>query len=211
MIDLTLTVDDDLPNIPGHPALDRERLLTHEDDDVLVHYFSLNAHHGTHVDAPAHHLPEGKTIAEMDVSRFQGPAQVVDLTEMDGREISADVLSAACPESIAGDRVVLVTGDVDEHFFDPDFTDLASYVTVDGAEWLVERGVKLVANDCLTEAVPGDPSRPVHHTLFEAEIPIAEYLANTAPLLEYDEVDLSVLPLKIADLEASPVRAVATV
>lgn len=211
MIDLTLPFREDMLIFPGHPSFEPETMERFEEDGKRLHYFSANAHQGTHVDAPSHFVEDGKNVDELDLGLFFGPARVVDLREWRGEPVDADLLESTVPDPESVDRLVLVTGDVDAGYSNEEFFDEASYVTVDGAEWLVERGVSLLANDFMTEAVPGHPDRPVHRTLLGAGIPIVEYLTNTAAIADETTVEFTCLPLRIPGFEAAPARVVAQV
>lgn len=215
-VDLTLPLEDGMPTFPGHPTFDSERRGSHDGGGAVSHYFSMTTHQGTHVDAPAHFIPGGATIDEVTPGQLVGPTRVVDLRDYRGEAIDATVLDDHTDGVGPGDRVLLLTGDVDDGFHRDDFFARASALTEDGADWLVERGVGLLANDFLTEAVPevteavsGDPARPVHHTLLGAGIPIVEYLCNAEAVADADAVELICLPLSVPGFEAAPARAVA--
>ena len=52
---------------PGDPAPQRQTLCATDAGDLYnLTAFSMCAHNGTHVDAPYHFLPEGKTVEAMD-------------------------------------------------------------------------------------------------------------------------------------------------
>lgn len=208
-INLSVPLDEETPVFPNHPPFDHEEIVSYEEADVVVSYFSMSCHQGTHIDAPSHFIPDGKTIDELDLDLFVGPAYVVDLRHRRGEPITSEVLESTVPSLTETDRLILVTGDVDHHFYDDDFFDKAAHLTVDGAEWLVDHGVSLLGNDFLTEAVPGDPDRPVHHTLLGAEMPIVEYMCNADGIADRELVEFTCLPLHIPGFEAVPTRAVA--
>lgn len=209
VIDLSVPLEEGMPTFPGTPEFESEQLTSHEEAGTVVHYVSMNTHHGTHIDAPAHYISDGKTIEALDLDLFSGLARVVDLRSYRGEPITADILESEASQIEPGDRVLLLTGDVDTSFYDDDFFEKVAHLTVDGAEWLVERDVSLLGNDFLTEAVPGDPARPVHHTLLDAGIPIVEYLCNADAIADWPKVEFTAYPLYLAGLEASPARAVA--
>ncbi|HIJ12533.1 MAG TPA: cyclase family protein, partial [Halobacteriales archaeon] len=144
-----------------------------------VRAFSTYVHTGTHIDAPIHYSPGGKTIDQLDVSIFCGPARVFDMRAHASKLITADILDECNPGISPGDRVVLLTGDIDKQIESGDYPDgvyvESSSLSPDGATWLVEKQVSLVVVDFVTESVDAskyhvkDPSRPVHVTLLDAE------------------------------------------
>jgi len=213
MIDLTVPFEEDMPALGGLPEFEADQLASHEDNGNVVHAFSSNTHQGTHVDAPSHYVREGETVDELDLGVLTGSAAVFDLRESRGEAIGEEELAAAAPVP-AGEieRALLVSGDMDASYYsDENFFENAAYLTIEAADWLVEQDVSLIGNDFMTEAVPGDPDRPVHNRLLGAGIPIVEYLYNTEPLLDHEVVDFGCLPLSIAGFEAAPARAYARV
>ena len=58
---------------PGDPQPERIRLLSLENgDSCSLTGLRMCAHNGTHVDAPCHFVPNGKTIDEMGLEPFVG-------------------------------------------------------------------------------------------------------------------------------------------
>ena len=63
---------------PGDPKPQRERLCAMEQGDLYnLTAFSMCAQNGTHVDAPAHFIREGKTVEQLLLSKLVGSAVVV--------------------------------------------------------------------------------------------------------------------------------------
>ena len=184
-----------------------------------VRAFSTYVHTGPHIDAPIHYSPGGKTIDQLDVSIFCGPARLFDMRAHASKLITADILDECNPGISPGDRVVLLTGDIDKQLESGDYPDgvyvESSSLSPDGATWLVEKQVSLVVVDFVTESVDAskyhvkDPSRPVHVTLLDAEIPIVENICNIGTIVDHDAIEIFCLPLLIPRYEAAPARVVA--
>ena len=76
--DLTHTIKNDMPVYPGTEQPRLTTACTIEEAgyrETLLHMFS---HTGTHMDAPAHMLPEGTILDSYDAEKFTGTALVVD-------------------------------------------------------------------------------------------------------------------------------------
>ncbi|WP_436933817.1 cyclase family protein [Halovenus marina] len=199
--DLTLDLREDMPTLPDLPTFEAETIRTHEEHGYLARWFGTKAHQGTHVDAPAHYVENGRTVDQIPLSTLWGPASVLDVRDASGGAVTESDLDAAAPASLS-ERVILVTGDVDRYF------ESAAHLTEEAATWLLDRDVSLVAVDHLTDD-PDDSTRPVHNALLGADVPIVEYLANTDEIVTHSTVAFCCLPLRLAGFEASPVRAVA--
>ncbi|MBT9252813.1 MAG: cyclase family protein [Brockia lithotrophica] len=179
----------------------------------------LDAHTGTHLDAPLHMLPRGPAVHALNPERFFGLAYVVDFADREGR-IDTEVLRerlhalvalpAATPSSereeawrgeLRGTFILLRTRSSLVERFLWDFP----YLAADGAEFLANLGVRGVGIDAL--GIERDqPGHPTHKTLLERGIAIYEGL-NLAMVPE-GVYAFFALPLPLVDVEASPVRAV---
>jgi arylformamidase len=207
LVDMTLPLEDGMQLFPGLPTFESERSVAAE-TGAITRRFHSSTHQGTHVDAPRHYDPDGPTLGALDTACWFGPATVLDLRASRGDPIDAETLAATGVDPDPGDRLLLLTGDVDHRFGDDDFFEAAAHLTPSAAEWLADREPALVGNDFLTEAL-SDPDRPVHNTLLGAEIPLVEYLCSADAVAAHDRVEFTCLPLHAPAFEASPVRAVA--
>jgi arylformamidase len=86
-----------------------------------------------------------------------------------------------------------------------DFPDRYVSLGVDGAEWAVERGIRLVGIDFLSVEADGPPDFPVHRTLLGAGTIIVEGLNLSA--VEPGTYTLVCLPLKVLGGDGAPARA----
>jgi len=181
------------------PEIARYRFLERGDSSNTSSLKS-DLHAGTHVDAPFHHLPEGKRIEDIALAAFWGPCYVAAVSDP---VIDADTLEALhLPDT---PRMLFKTGNgrlYGNGTFSPD------YVALDrsGAEWLTRREVKLIGIDYLSIERYGDSGFPVHKLLLAHDVVLLEGLdLRAVPAGHYY---LNALPLKIAGVEAAPVRAV---
>lgn len=202
--DISVALDDRLPVWPGSPGWETEVLQAIDaDSEANVSRLALDLHTGTHVDAPLHFVEGGKTVEQIPLERTLGPAWVADLTRVDKVIRTEDLASAGIPER-AG-RLLLKTRNSElwtSSRFEPD------YVALDGgaARWLVGAGIELVGIDYLSIQKFEDGPE-VHEILLEEETVILEGL-DLSDVEAERFYRLCCLPLKIAGVEASPVRAI---
>ncbi len=203
--DITLTVSPDMPVWPGDPAVALEQV---ESMDKGAEYnltrLAMSVHAGTHVDAPHHFLNDGRTVESLPLDVLTGSCYVVQFPD-DVDEITAEVL-ARTPIPDGVERLLFGTRNsrywaqgVKE--FQTDFV----AVSEDGAQWLVERGIKLVGVDYLSVA-PYHQSVPTHRVLLEAGIVALEGV-NLAQIPR-GFYDLYCLPLKLAGSDGAPARVI---
>ena len=210
--DISLPISESLVVWPGDPAV-RITQPFHLDrgDTATVTRLDMGAHAGTHVDAPAHFIPGGPGVDELDLHVLVGPALVVHALEVDA--LSADVLNdLQIPPGT--ERVLFRTRNSDRwargerefaREFARDFAEDFVAITEDGARWLVDRGVRLVGVDYLSVA-PFDAIVPTHQVLLRAGVVPIEglNLSGVAPGV----YQLVCLPLRIVGADGAPARAI---
>ncbi len=187
IIDLSLSLGEETPTYPGDPEISIRLWAVIDRDGYYMNVLKLGEHSGTHVDAPAHFLPGGKTVDEMPLESFMGPGILVDLRGGEG-----EVMLEELPEAGFGGRVaLLLTG--------------GRLISPEVAQFLVDEGVRAVGTD---GASIGDEI--VHRIFLGGEIPVFENLVNLGLLLGRDFTFIG-FPLRIEGGSGSPVRAVAVI
>lgn len=201
-IDITRPLHAGTPPWPGDTAFDFRLTWRMADGaSVNVGALTMGTHNGTHVDAPFHYLPDGSRIGALDLAVFVGAATVVDVT---GRETisPADLASAEAAIRSCG-RLLLKTGGWGDPAVFPKTYPVLGQET---PAWLGNLGVRLLGLDVPSVDRVDSADLPIHHALAAAGILIMESLDLDA--VEPGEYQLIALPLRIADGDASPVRAV---
>lgn len=172
---------------PGDPAPQKETLCSMERGDLYnLSAFSMCAHNGTHVDAPAHFLQDGKTIDRLPPDTFVGPCYVA--------RRAGDIDAAQAQEILkaAGDaQRILIAGNVT--------------VTATGARAFAAAGIRLLGNESQTVG-PEDAPMEVHLILLSAEVCLLEGVVLTS--VEEGEYLLCAAPLNLASCEGAPCRAI---
>jgi arylformamidase len=205
IIDISLPISPKLPVWPGDPAVVLEKVSSMDagaHDNVSR--LACGVHTGTHVDAPHHFLNDGRTVESLSLDVLVGPAFLVQIPE-EVQIVNANVLEkAAIPAGTL--RLLLKTSNSrlwqqDEMEF---FTGFVG-ISTDGAEWLVQHGIKLIGIDYLSVA-PYHQSIPTHRVLLQAGIIIVEGLDlhNALPGL----YTLYCLPLKLVGSDGAPARVI---
>jgi arylformamidase len=200
-IDVSVPIRGGMLHWPGNPEV---AVTQTEDlrrgDIATVSAVSLGVHTGTHVDAPNHFILDGTGVDSIPLDRFIGPARVLDLGDV-GRIYPRDLERLGIQ---AGDRLLFKTRNSlywTEKGFRPDYTSLS----LEAAEWLVERGVQTVGIDYLSIA-PMDAAPETHQPLLAAGIGIIEGLDLSR--VDSGFYDLICLPLRLEGLDGAPARVV---
>jgi arylformamidase len=204
IFDISVPISTSLVVWPGHPPVGiTHRSHLSKGDRSTVSNLSISAHTGTHVDAPAHFIPDGPLLDSLDLNLLIGDALVVDAGDED--KISKDFLEQlAIP--LGTKRILFHTRNSERwNNNEREFTEKYVGITKNGAEWLVSRGVRLIGTDYLSVCTHAE-NVSAHQVLLSAGIILVEALNlyGIAPRMYH----LICLPLKIADAEAAPARVV---
>lgn len=188
----------------GDPAVKLVRTVDVERGDAYtVSWLEMGAHTGTHVDAPAHFVRGGKTVEQLNLGVLMGPARVVEMLGVDREITRRDLASASIP---TGTERILFRTKNSSLWSLRGFQKVYAGLAADGADWLVERGVRLVGIDYLSVEPFGSTDYAAHHILLDAGVVIVEGV-NLDGVAE-GVYELICLPLRIAGAEGAPARAV---
>jgi kynurenine formamidase len=212
LIDLSQTIHAGMPRIHVLPEVEFHAVRRIQQGHPLnISELKIATHAGTHVDAPWHFVPDGRTIDQVPLDQLCGTAVIVPIRRNGGEAIPAEDLEGS-PEPIrAGDIVVLATG-WGEKFNTPAY-DLHPHVSEDAARWLVARRVKMLGLDTITVDLPTSMrptpfAFPIHHILLENNVLIIENLANLQSIAGR-RVKLYAFALAIRGSDAGQARVVA--
>jgi arylformamidase len=199
--DVTLTISGELPVWPDDPPVTIE--TTSRPGEPRVSRLSMSSHTGTHVDAPAHFLRGALTVDRLSLEVLIGPAWLADISG------KAAITAAALQEAgipPGTERLLVRTdnsqGHVQPTHFDVDFVGF----TVDGANWLLAHGVRLVGIDAPSIEPYVSPGEPVHRALLAAEVIVIEGLALAG--VSDGACQILCLPLPVADGDGAPARVI---
>ena len=180
---------------PGDPP-PRKKLIssTGNGDPCNLTFFSMCSHNGTHVDAPFHFLDNGKTVDEVSLDHFVGPAYVAEHQGIvSGSDAAKMFEKAKCIDPEAAKRI-LIKGDAE--------------VSAEAAETFAAQGLLLLGNESQTVGPENAPAE-VHRILLGADVVLLEGIR----LKEVPEgvYFLNAAPLNLSGADGSPCRAILTV
>ena len=200
-VGMTVYPGDAEPNIKRIKELDR--------DGVNLTNIEIGSHTGTHVDAPKHFIEKSVGVGELPVEQFIGEAVVLDFSyKPSGSAVLKEDLERYNDLVKRGDIVLLYTGmslHWDEEWARTNYT----YLGEDGAEWLVEKGAKVVGIDFLSVDKFGAEEPKTHRILLGNGVTIIESISSELKRLIGERILLICLPLKIEGADGAPARAIA--
>ena len=194
--DISVAVHVQMPVFPGDPAVQIEAALSIEAGGAAnVSKISCGAHTGTHIDAPAHFIKDGRKIGDVDLNALIGAARVVEIPQ----DVSEIVAHHVAPRVLRGaTRVLFKTRNSSfwhdsPHTFREDFT----FISPEAARSLAEQNVRLVGIDYLSVEKFGSKDFETHLTLLGSEVVIVEGLDLSG--VTAGGYELFCLPLRLAD------------
>jgi kynurenine formamidase len=204
--DLSHPITDGMQTFPGDPAVHVGPAREMATDGYRVTELGCGSHAGTHVDAPAHVEPDGKTLDAFDLERFTLETAVVDCRDLDVR--------AAIPPDRVPERdvecVAFRTG-WDDHWGTDRYRD-HPYLVPETARRCAARGYAVGVDTLNPDPTPSPNARPdepegfqSHHALLGADRLIFENLTGLGRPAERFELRAYPLPL---GGDGAPVRAV---
>jgi len=201
IIDISQPLDPGIAIFPGDAVYEESQTFRIGPNcPVNVAQVSLSVHCGTHADAPLHYAVDGKAIGALDLDAYIGPCRVIDAR---GQDPLCEPQEIAPHLQGAPSRILLRLSDHgDPHVWPKGFRALAP-ATID---LLARHGMRLVGID--TPSVDPETSKdlPSHMAALRADMRILENLVLTH--VEPGDYELIALPLRFANLDASPVRAI---
>lgn len=202
--DISVTLGEGSIDYPGDPPYQRDQVCGIEETGTFsLSKITMSAHSGTHIDSPAHFVPDGRTIDRYSVTDFVLPAHVVDIEDQ-------SVIRVAELEGLPvgpGEAVLFRTENSRRGLCRSGaFSDDYVYLSREAAAFCVDRGSRLVGIDYISVDGSSDEDYPAHRLILGSGRLILEGIdLESVPSGKYL---LVCLPLRIKGGEASPVRAI---
>ena len=182
-------------------------------------WLAMPVHCFTHIDTPRHMVPGGSTTDDIRLDHLVGEAKIVDLSGIaPDTAIGADRLAAAGAHVGPGDTVLLKTcWDTVRSLRTPEYWTTAPYMTREGCQWLLDRGIRVIGYDfpqdypirgLLTGRKAPIEEFVTHDVLLRNGVIMIEYLCNLSQITG-DRATLIALPMKVPDSDGAPARVIA--
>lgn len=198
--DISPTISAAIPVWPGDTPFEARPTWEIKDGcPVHVSRMTMTTHLGAHTDAPSHYDPQGLSINAVGLAPYLGPCRVIHC-------VGVPVVR---PEHLAAHlddlppRVLLRTyARAPQQAWDPAFPAIAPETIA----LLASKGVTLIGTDAASLDPQDSKTLDAHHAVRRHGMAILEgVILDEVPPGDYE---LIALPLKLAGMDASPVRAV---
>ena len=210
VIDLTLTISEEIPTFPGSPQPNFINWETLEKDGYNLELLFLSSHTGTHIDAPYHFLKKGQKIHQIVTRRLVTEAILIKIRKGANQSITkTDIqkFEKKYGKIDDGSTVIFHTG-WQKNLKKESYFLKNPGLAVSAARYLASKKINLVGIDSPSIDLGKDSKFSVHHILAKSGILIVENLANLEKI-NSEMFHLIVAPLKLKNATGSPVRAMA--
>ncbi|MDC7246140.1 MAG: cyclase family protein [Sphaerochaetaceae bacterium] len=221
-----MLIDLSLPIIENHwrySKFHREEASSFsKGDSWQITQFNMASHWFSHIDFPRHTGAEYPDSECFPLDYYNGEASEIDLTRKEGCSnygyTSDDLERAVKGQSLK--KIFLIRSDwaLQTSWLSRDFWDESPYMEDDALQWILDRKPNCVAFDFpqdysirLLSKRPVAPEEQKSHTLLlRNNILLVEYVTNFNAIGQ-DTCEFMCLPLKLENIDGSPVRAVAKI
>jgi len=200
--DISMTIDSGMISWPSDGPVKVDRIRSMDDGERLnLSRLEMSAHTGTHIDAPVHFIKGESGVDSLPLEALIGPAAVVHIPDVQAIS-AAELEKAGIPND--AERVLLKTDNA-KLAIQSEFNENYSFITPEGARFMIDSGIRLVGIDYLSVAQYGHGDA-VHQALLGAGTIIIEGLDLRG--VEPGFYNMIALPLKIAGCDGAPARVV---
>lgn len=220
LIELTHVLTKDSPCWEGGCGFAHETLSDYSDDTTEVTFkvqtLRMHAGIGTHIDAPAHCIPNGKTIDALQLNELLAPCVVIDVSPIAHPTFSLSVNDITRFENnyglIAKGTFVIVYTGWDEYWPTAEKYRnnlIFPSVSKEVAMLLLKRDIIGLGIDTLSPDT-ADSGYPVHQAMLSAGKYLIENIANAKAMPPVGGFTLA-LPIRIKDITEAPTRFIGLV
>lgn len=205
IIDLTHPLEPRMPVYPGDEPPRFSAVANLDTHGYSAGQFTLTTHTGTHIDAPAHCLPGGKTLDQFPASHFLGPARVLDCRQI--RDTITAAHLAPLGDPLEADFLLLLTG-WDRFWRTERYFTGFPVLSSQAVTWLASHPIKGIGIDAPSLDGPEAKDLPNHRQLLSHAIVIIENLTRL-DAIPGRRCQLQCHPLLITAADAAPARVIA--
>ncbi|MGI2326811.1 cyclase family protein [Planococcus sp. YIM B11945] len=194
-IDISSPIYTGMPVYKDKPEK-QPNFITNTNGHVTESRIEMDAHTGTHIDAPLHMINDGETFETIPLEDLVRQVKVLDFTKVEDGITKADLEQQAIDHN---DFLLFKTSNSFDEGFNPEFI----FLKEDGARYLADLQIKGVGTDALG-IERSQPEHPTHRALFKAGIVVIEGLQLGE--VEPGSYFMVAAPLNVRGIDAAPAR-----
>lgn len=209
VIDLTHSIQNDMPhfNAEWHCSTELKQMGKIENVGRNTTRVTIGSHCGTHIDAPAHFIKNGRTIDEIELSELIGKVSIFDFSDLKENEcVTVEML-----KKLKITEKIIFSFGWEKNFKTDKFYKNYPYFSDEAADYLIHNHVNLIGMDTPSP----DDSRikmgsaedsKIHKKFLSNNIILIEYLNNLDKIDDFSDWNLIAFPLKLKSCDGSSAR-----
>lgn len=205
LIDLSQSVNSEIGVYPGDSKFICTPLTSVSKDNYRISILSIGSHCGTHADAPAHFIENGKGMSELPLEHFVGKAFMIN-AKYNGEYLDTEYIKSQLENSDGAKILIIDTGWASKVGTPDYFVDVPRF-DGDLSDALKEAGIITLCCDMPT-VCDNFSNKSMHTKLLGKGIVIIEALINLDKIT-HSHFFFSAAPIKLDGCDGSPVRAYA--
>ncbi|WXR61322.1 cyclase family protein [Peptostreptococcaceae bacterium AGR-M142] len=206
VVDLSHEINENMTVYMGSEKPKLEEVYTMKEHGFRERKLAFFSHIGTHIDAPAHMMEDGKFLDDYEIDKFVGNAFIADFKDFKSEYIDIDDLKLYEDKLKTIDFFIINTNFYKDFSNDNYYLDFPT-LTKEAANYLLDFGLKGIGIDTLSIDKLSSKDYCLHNIFLSSDVLIIENL-NNLDLLENQIFTLNVLPLKLKKADGSPIRAI---
>lgn len=205
IFDLTHPMHSRMPVYPGKSQPSFTPNANIEQHGYSELHLSVDGHTGTHIDAPAHMIPGGKTLDQFPTDKYTGRAVILDIP-LGTRAITADFLREQMSITSQCEYLLFYSGWSGKWGSEAYISDFP-VLDEEAATLLTFMNLKGIGLDMISVDPVDGEHYPIHQILLSNDLVIVENL-NIPENLVQKTGTFYCLPLPVENADGSPVRAI---
>ncbi len=202
--DLSHKLNNLTPVYPGNHQPEFTKIADFESHGYRETQLRFHSHLGTHIDAPAHMMEDGKTLDQLPVEHFCGNAFIIKTPI--NRNIDFEFLKGFETEIGQSEFVLFQTG-WSQFWGTPEYFGRFPVLTNDAIEFLLQFNLKGIGFDHISADTMDSTDFPNHYAILGNNLIIIENLVFPDGFND-SKGEFSCFPLPYENADGSPVRAV---
>lgn len=202
IFDLSHEISNETPVYPGDP---KANLLINADlknDGFVLHRLELSTHLATHIDAPGHVIENGRMLSRFPVSHFTGKGLVLK-----AEYNNSNLIEINLPDDRDFEHLIINCGWYNK-WGSAEYFQNYPHLTESLAKKIADLPLKTVGFDTPSVDSVDSKDYPIHKIFLRKNILIIENLTSLNAL-NGCYIDLYAFPLKLKDMDGSPLRVIA--
>lgn len=204
VVDFSHPITDSMAVFPGDIIPSVKSHATMEKDGWRTTVMQFSSHTGTHMDAPAHMIEDGKTLDMLRNETFFGFGLVIDVQHCTGGQIELSDIKTHLNDVNFADYILLYTGWANKWGTD-EYPKNFPVLSAQAAKWLTKQDLKGVGVDTISVDPVTSETSEIHKILLGSGLVIIENMTNLDKAGKKPFCLVS-LPISLKNQDGGPTR-----